>query len=104
MEINGKNPLTVLNANVQRLDLQQTQSAKPVKTADELKPAGSDSIELSIRGREIQQMDELIRSVPDVREAKVEQIRSAIENGTYNVKAEKIAEKILGGNIIDEIF
>ena len=103
MEINGKNPLTILNQNVHRLDPQQAQAAKPPKAADEGQRAG-DRIELSVRGREIQHLDELIRSTPDIREAKVEQIRSAIESGTYNVKAEKIADKILGGNLIDEIF
>jgi len=104
MEINGKNPLTIPNQNVQRLDVQQTQGSRPAKESDGIQRAGYDRIELSVRGREIQQLDELIRSTPDVREAKVEQIRSAIESGTYNVKAEKIADKILGGNVIDEIF
>ncbi|MCK7492386.1 MAG: flagellar biosynthesis anti-sigma factor FlgM [Comamonadaceae bacterium] len=96
MEINGKNPLTVLNANVQRLDLQQPLSAKPVK-ADELQRAGSDRIELSIRGREIQQMDELIRSVPDVREAKVEQIRSAIEMAHTTSKRRRSQKRFWAG-------
>jgi negative regulator of flagellin synthesis FlgM len=103
MEINGKNPLTAVSAGVQRLDLQQpTQRAQ--RPGEDSPQLGSDRIELSVRSREINHLDELIRSTPDVREAKVEQIRSAIENGTYNVKAEKIAEKILGGNLIDEIF
>jgi negative regulator of flagellin synthesis FlgM len=103
MEINGKNPLTAINAGVQRLDLQQpaTRTQRPGDDSPQLEP---DRIELSVRSREIRNLDELIRSAPDVREARVEQIRSAIENGTYNVKAEKIAEKILGGNLIDEIF
>jgi negative regulator of flagellin synthesis FlgM len=102
MEISGKNPLIVLNPNVQRLDLQQAPHAQ--KSSDETPRLSSDRIELSVRSREIQHLDELIRSTPDVRESKVEQIRSAIESGTYNVKAEKIAEKILGGSLVDEIF
>ncbi len=103
MEINGKSPLTAVNSGVQRLDLQQS-AQRTQRPGDEYQKLGSDRIELSVRSREIQNLDSLIRSTPDVREAKVEQIRSAIENGTYNVKAEKIAEKILGGNLIDEIF
>ena len=103
MEINGKNPLTLLNPNVQRLDVGQQVSRAP-KPGDEAPRLGSDRIELSVRSREIRHLDELIQSTPDVREFKVEQIRSAIESGTYNVKAEKIADKILGGNLVDEIF
>ena len=46
----------------------------------------------------------MIRSTPDVRAERVEQIKSALQEGTYNVKAEVIADKIIGGNIIDRIF
>jgi anti-sigma28 factor (negative regulator of flagellin synthesis) len=45
-----------------------------------------------------------VRSTPDIREFRVEQVRRSIEAGTYNVKAEKIAEKIIGGSILDEVF
>jgi len=103
MEINGNNSLVNLNASVQKLDLQQQNQRSP-KTGEESSASGNDRIELSVRGREIQQLDALIRSTPDIREAKVEEVRSAIENGTYNVKAEKIADKILGGSLIDQIW
>ena len=103
MEINSKNALVALNPNVQRLDAQQ-QSQRPQKTAEESSSPNLDRIELSTRSREIQHIEELIRSTPDIREARVEQIRSAIQGGTYNVKAEQIADKILGGNVIDEIL
>jgi negative regulator of flagellin synthesis FlgM len=103
MEINGNNSLVNLNASVQKLDLQQQNQRSP-KTGEGSSTSGNDRIELSVRGREIQQLNALIRSTPDIREAKVEQVRSAIENGTYNVKAEKIADKILGGGLVDQIW
>jgi negative regulator of flagellin synthesis FlgM len=103
MEIDGKNPLVGLNANLQRLDV-QSQYQRVQKASEGSPRSENDRIELSVRSLEIQHLDELIRSTPDIREAKVEQIRSAIENGTYNVKAEKIAEKLIGGNLIDEVF
>ena len=103
MEINGSKPLVGLNASLQNLDLQKQNQRSP-KTGEENSTSDRDRIELSVRGREIQHLDNLILSTPDVREAKVEQVRSAIENGTYNVKAEKIADKILGGSLIDQIL
>src|SRR5512135_2514107 len=103
MEINGKNPLTVLTPNVQRLDMQQ-QNPRVAKSSDESPKLGSDRIELSVRSREIQHIDELIRSTPDIREGVVERIRLSIQRGTYNVRAEQIADKILGGSLIDDIF
>jgi negative regulator of flagellin synthesis FlgM len=101
MEINGTNPLIVLNNKVQRLDSPQ-QSERTLKSGGEL--PDSDRLELSVRSREISHLNDLIQSTPDVREEKVEQIRRELEGGTYNVKAEKIAEKIVGGNLLDEVF
>lgn len=103
MEINGKNPLDALSPSVQRLDVQQP-TQRVQKSGDNKPQLSSDRIELSVRSREIQHLDALIQSTPDVRENKVEKIRSAIESGTYNVKAEKIADKILSGSLIDEIY
>jgi len=101
MEINGTNPLIVLNNGMQRLE-------SPQKTEQSGKsggaPSETDRLELSVRGREIAHLNELIQSVPDVREHRIEQVRRDLENGTYNVKAEKIAEKIIGGNLLDEVF
>ena len=104
MEINGKNPLVAFNPGVQRVDSGQPQTARTQRAGEEGSEPDADRIELSIRSREVQQLDEMIRSTPDVRADKVEQVRRALENGTYNVKAEMIAEKIIGGGIIDEIF
>ena len=86
MEINGTNPLIVLNKSMQRLESPQ-QSEQSVKGGGA--NSDSDRLELSIRGREISHLNDLIQSTPDVREAKVDQVRRELESGTYNVKAEK---------------
>jgi negative regulator of flagellin synthesis FlgM len=103
MEIDGRNPLAGLNSNLPRIDV-QTPNQRVQRTSEESPSSDNDRIELSVRSREILHLDEMIRSTPDIREAKVEQVRSAIQNGTYNVRAEKIADKIIGGNLIDEVF
>jgi negative regulator of flagellin synthesis FlgM len=101
MEINGTNPLIGLTKNVQRLDSpQQSERTQAVGGGH----SDSDRLELSVRSREISHLEELIQSIPDVREDRVDQVRSQIERGTYNIKAEKIAEKIIGGSLIDEVF
>ncbi|MBP1597041.1 MAG: Anti-sigma-28 factor, FlgM [Acidobacteria bacterium] len=104
MEINGKSPLIDLGARVDRIDVQEQQTRRFQQTGRQPVGMEPDRVELSVRSREIQHLDELIRSTPDVREALVERVRLSIESGTYNVKAEQVAEKILGGNLIDEIF
>ena len=101
MEINSTNPLIVLNKNMQRLESPQ-KAEKSVQSGGALPE--SDRLDLSARSREISRFNELIQSTPDIREERVEQVRRELESGTYNVKAEKIAEKIIGGNLLDEVF
>jgi negative regulator of flagellin synthesis FlgM len=74
------------------------------KPSEESLSSPNDRIELLARIRELLNLDEMIRSTPDIRTDKVEQVRSAIQDGTYNVKAEKIADKIVGGHAIDDVF
>ncbi len=104
MEINGKDSLAGLNSSIQRLDAGQQQTPRTRKSGEESPATDSDRIELSVKSRDIQHIDALIRSTPDVRMDRVAEVRSAIENGTYNVKAEKVADKIITGNMIDEVF
>ena len=104
MEIDGKSPLVDLGTRLSRLEIQEQHAQRFQKAGQEPVKADSDRIELSVRSREFQHLDQLIQSIPDVREAKIEQIRQAIQAGTYNVRAEQVAEKIIGGTLIDEIF
>lgn len=104
MEIDGKSPLVDLSNRLSRLEIQEQQLQRFHQAGQEPVRSDNDRVEISVRSREVQQLDQLIRSIPDVREARVEQLRQAIENGTYNVRAEQVAEKILGGTLIDEIF
>lgn len=101
MEINGTNPLIGSKTNVQRLE--NAQNERTQSSGGGLTPE-SDRLELSVRSREISHLNELVRSTPDVREMKIAQVQKDIEAGAYNVKAEKIAEKMIGGNLLDEVF
>ncbi len=101
MEINGTKP-SIVNAGPQRVEASQ-ESPRSLKTAAGQNP-DSDRLELSVKSREISHRQELIQSTPDVREWRIQEVRQQIESGTYNAKAEKIAEKIVGGNLLDEIF
>jgi flagellar biosynthesis anti-sigma factor FlgM len=101
MEIDRTNSLIVSKKGVQRLKAPQ-QPERTLKSSDE--QSGSDRLELSVQSKEISHLNELIQSTSDIREDKIEKARREIENGTYNIKAEKIAEKILRGNFLDDVF
>ena len=63
-----------------------------------------DKVELSNHGKDITRFMDLINAVPDVRESRVAEMHSAIKSGTYNVKAEQVAQKIMVGDLLYEIF
>lgn len=57
--------------------------------------ARGDTVELSAKAQELQAAREAIRKMDDVDHAKVAEIKSRIEAGTYKTDANKIAAKML---------
>lgn len=55
----------------------------------------SDQVRLSASSKSIQQIEAEINAMPEVNDATVERIRSAIENGDYKIDYEKLAGKML---------
>lgn len=95
MKIQGNNPLEgkdLLN-KVQELN----QSKNQVKKNETKKEDGpvSDRISLSGRAKEIAELKKQIDELPEIRAEKVEALKKAIENGTYEVDSLKVAQKIL---------
>ena len=61
-----------------------------------------DRLELSITGRELQQLTQTAAESSVVRTERVAEIQAQIEAGTYNIKAEEIAEAIITGHLLDK--
>lgn len=66
-----------------------------IKTAQASRTTQTDKLEISSFGRDLQIAKQAVANSPDVRTDKVEQLKSSIQNGTYNVDAESFAEKLL---------
>ena len=64
----------------------------------------SDKVELSSRKQEIETIKEKVMASPVIRQEKVDQIRVAIETGTYSVRGELVARSMLKSSLLDEIF
>ncbi|MDA8189245.1 MAG: flagellar biosynthesis anti-sigma factor FlgM [Dehalococcoidales bacterium] len=79
--------------------VQKTQAASekaPPQAAAEVKKANQqDEVSISKAARELQEAQKAIQSAPDVREAKVAAIKKQLQEGTYNVPAEALVEKLL---------
>ena len=68
--------------------------------------AKTDTVVISDAAKRIQEARAQLDKIPDVREEKVAELRDQIQNGTYEINAEKTAEKLLKehlGNAIDEL-
>lgn len=101
MVIDGNNPALNLKDDGRQPEKNRS-SVKTVESRGDQK-SGSEKSAPSLRSREVTHLENLIRSVPNTREALVERIRRDFHNGKYYVKAEKIAEKILEDDLADEI-
>lgn len=54
----------------------------------------NDEVTLSAEGKEMQVMLQKLKDVPDIR-PKAEEIKVAVENGTYQVSARQVAQGII---------
>lgn len=76
--------------------------SKQMKKADRANRTGKakpDEVEISDKGKEIHRAMHALSSVPDVREDKVEAVRSRIEAGTYKVRGKDVVRKLFAGAV-----
>lgn len=59
------------------------------------KTSGSDKLEISNLGRDLQIAKQAVSAAPDIREDKVAEYKNRIASGTYEVTGESFAEKLL---------
>ena len=66
--------------------------------------AKTDTVVISDAAKRIQEARALLDEIPDVREDKVADLRKQIQNGTYEINAEKTAEKLLKEHLFNDQF
>ncbi|MDD5170636.1 MAG: flagellar biosynthesis anti-sigma factor FlgM [Syntrophales bacterium] len=85
--------------------LQYQQTGTQAKSGVEKTSGGTgvqgDRISISSQTRDINLAKSVIDQLPEVRDDVVNQIKKSIDNGTYTVNPEKIAEKMVSDSIID---
>jgi len=95
MKIQGNGPLEGKDILKKIHELNQNQNhVKKNETKKEGEPV-ADRISLSGRAKEIAELKRQIDELPDIRAEKVEALKKAIENGTYEIDSLKVAQKIL---------
>ncbi|MGB5421272.1 MAG: flagellar biosynthesis anti-sigma factor FlgM [Desulfobacterales bacterium] len=101
MEITEKNPIQITP-----YVSQVQQNAQTAETEGEKGRAnvGEDNVELSQNARDLQKAQKTLQDLPDIREDKVAALKQQIENGTYDIRADKIAANMLKESLRNDIF
>lgn len=104
MEISGKNPSVNLEGYINNIQSKKNVKQLSDKSQEQAKgdAAIGDNVVLSSRAREILEAKKLLEAVPDVREDKVALIKKKIEEGTYQVDEDKIAQKMLKESFLNQ--
>jgi negative regulator of flagellin synthesis FlgM len=78
---------------------QSNSSSEPASTA-----ASVSNVNVSDQARQLAALDSAVKAAPTVNEARVAKIRESVENGTYQVAPERIADKLLTmENVLSQI-
>ena len=99
MEINGNQGIGIdayVN-QVQDKNKVGTPDNKPEKSA-----VKADTVVISDAAKRIQEARRQLDDIPDVREDKVSQLRNQIQNGTYEINADKIAAKMIKEGLLND--
>jgi negative regulator of flagellin synthesis FlgM len=87
-------------------------SKEPVSESKDTKPDPSkvqqgsegEKVSLSDHGRTAQLIQAAVEEAPDVREDKVAEIKKAVDDGTYEVDGNKVAEAMLREQAVDTLL
>ncbi|MGD1999284.1 MAG: flagellar biosynthesis anti-sigma factor FlgM [Desulfobacterales bacterium] len=101
MEITEKNPIQL---NPHANQVQPNAQAAETEGKKGRANVGEDSVELSQSARDLQKAQKTLQDLPDIREDKVAALKQQIENGTYDIRADKIAANMLKESLSNDIF
>jgi negative regulator of flagellin synthesis FlgM len=96
--VTGKYEQAFLNEAVDKQGV--APAAGPTETV-EAERTQDDRVSLSNASKDMQTAEDAVTAAADVRQEKVDAIKLAVENGTYEVDPGKIAEKMIG-SVVNE--
>ncbi len=104
IDINGINSNHSSNARsrgVENQQLRQKNDASMEKDESVVEKRG-ESVSFSNKAQSFQQIEAGLKDLPEVDSDKVAKIRAALESGSYEISAERVAQKML--NMEKDIF
>lgn len=64
----------------------------------------NDKINISKKGKEIVKTFQIIKSLPETRENKIDSLKTEIKNNNYIIDAQKIADKMIKNSLEESII
>lgn len=102
MKIENRDSSNNIQAYVSRTqDVAEGRDSKELPSGHE---APADRVELSAAAEALQQTQQLLAEVPEVRLDKVAELQAKIQAGLYNVRGEEVAAKMLGSGLFDGLI
>ena len=99
MEINGNQGIGI-DAYVNQVQDKNKIGSPEDKPENSVKK--SDTVVISDAAKKVQEARSQLIDIPDVREEKVSELRNQIQNGTYQIDADKIAGKMIKEGLLND--
>ncbi len=99
MKISSERSLIDLEAYIK--NAQNSDELKSSRGQEQRKAIQTESVKLSPKARDLQKIREVMEATPEIREEKVGQFKKEIEAGTYIMKRDKVAEKMIRESLVD---
>ena len=101
MRVNQANSAPIQNADAGAARKTDKSKAYEASSGEKIITKGSDSssAEISSRAHDMAKAKQIATDAPDVREAKIAELRDKIQNKKYNVSSEEIADRLVDDHI-----
>lgn len=103
MQISDKNQ--TVSADVYASQVQARQKTEPHgEKAGRPHGINDDTVVISDAARRIQEAQQQLKAIPDVRVDKVAELKAQIEKGTYEIKPDEIAGKMIRESLLNDLL
>ncbi len=99
MEIPNNNSSIKTNACLKQDD---TDHQKAGQNIQGLNASGEDRVELTSQAKELQEAMKFMEKIPDINQEKVHRLKAQIKDGSYKIKTDKIANKMLEDSLYNQ--
>ena len=102
LKISNEQVRKVLQGYARQVENRKAEKAKSSESKVEGAAAKVDSVTITTRSQEVVKAKEVYEKLPDTRSDLVDELKSKIEAGKYNVASKEIADKIIHRAVVDE--